>query len=228
MTHPYFHARSSVRVWGGVPDDYLPVHQWLDASKASCADYRHRALRHHAQGLFDAERALGVTVRNADGREVPVRYVGEQHVLEDCAQRIPTINDWLEYMREGPWLGESPLSSLEHAESLAAGHGGCPDDYLDLVCWLDEHRAHTTRPGFRMFRHHVEGVAAAVRRFGPVLSVADGGVSDTARVAETHIRRSGDGTLCCQADWLRRLRRAPWMACASTVEAIGHMTRRGE
>ena len=28
------------------------------------------------------------------GREVPVRFVGEQHVMEDLG-RIPTVADWL-------------------------------------------------------------------------------------------------------------------------------------
>ena len=46
MAHCYYHALSSVRKWGGTPDDYLPLHQWFDQSKAILADPRHRALRH--------------------------------------------------------------------------------------------------------------------------------------------------------------------------------------
>jgi len=52
MAHCYYHALSSVRKWGGVADDYLPLHQWFDQSKAIIADPRHRALRHHAEGIF--------------------------------------------------------------------------------------------------------------------------------------------------------------------------------
>jgi hypothetical protein len=52
MAHCYYHALSSVRKWGGRPDDYLPLHQWFDQSKAILADPRHRALRHHAEGIF--------------------------------------------------------------------------------------------------------------------------------------------------------------------------------
>jgi hypothetical protein len=29
MTHAYYHAQSSARTFGGVPEDYLPVHNWL-------------------------------------------------------------------------------------------------------------------------------------------------------------------------------------------------------
>ena len=52
MGHPYHHALSSVKKWGGTADDYLPLHQWFDESKAITADFRHRALRHHAEGIF--------------------------------------------------------------------------------------------------------------------------------------------------------------------------------
>ena len=34
MAHCYYHALSSVRKWGGTVDDYLPLHQWFDQSKA--------------------------------------------------------------------------------------------------------------------------------------------------------------------------------------------------
>ena len=52
MGHCYHHALSSAKKWGGIADDYLPLHQWFDKSKAITADFRHRALRHHAEGIF--------------------------------------------------------------------------------------------------------------------------------------------------------------------------------
>src|SRR3546814_11263263 len=50
MGHCYHHALSSVKKWGGTAEDYLPLHQWFDESKAITADFRHRALRPHAEG----------------------------------------------------------------------------------------------------------------------------------------------------------------------------------
>jgi hypothetical protein len=29
MTHPLFHAQSSVRRFGGIVEDYQPIHDWL-------------------------------------------------------------------------------------------------------------------------------------------------------------------------------------------------------
>lgn len=48
MTHPIFHAQSSVRRFGGKVDDYRSIHDWLDGTKKMFADFRHRALRHHS------------------------------------------------------------------------------------------------------------------------------------------------------------------------------------
>jgi hypothetical protein len=49
MAHSYHHAVSSARKWGGTPEDYLQIHNWIDGSKVILADFRHRALRRHAE-----------------------------------------------------------------------------------------------------------------------------------------------------------------------------------
>lgn len=104
MTHPLFHAQSSVKAWGGKAEDYLPIHNWFDATKEMFADARHRALRHHAQGIFEAERVFGVAIVNSDGRMVPVRLIGERHVREDMGGLIPTVADWLARIPFEPWM----------------------------------------------------------------------------------------------------------------------------
>lgn len=103
MAHPLKHAESSAKKFGGKPEDYLPIHNWFDESKAFLADFRHRALRHHAEGIFQAEKLFGVAIVNSDERLVPVRYVGEQHVKEDLG-RIPTAQDWLLQIKPQRWM----------------------------------------------------------------------------------------------------------------------------
>lgn len=110
MAHPLFHAKSSARKYGGKPEDYLKIHNWFDESKSYMGDVRHRALRHHAEGIFLCEKLFGVSITNSDGREVPVRFIGEQHVIEDLG-RIPSVSDWLSEMTVKPWMG--PRSRLE-------------------------------------------------------------------------------------------------------------------
>ena len=103
MAHPLEHAESSARKFGGLAEDYLAVHNWFDESKAFFPDFRHRALRHHTEGVFLAEHIFGVTVRNSDGAEVAVRYLGEQHVREDLG-RIPTVQEWLSRISPERWM----------------------------------------------------------------------------------------------------------------------------
>lgn len=83
MAHPLKHAQSSAKKFGEQAGDYLAVHQWFDESKAFFGDFRHRALRHHAEGIFLSERIFGVAITNSDGNQVPVGHIGEQHVRED-------------------------------------------------------------------------------------------------------------------------------------------------
>jgi hypothetical protein len=101
--NPYFHALSSAARYGGTADNYLPLHQWFDESKAFLPDFRHRALRHHAEGIFLAERIFGPTITSSLGREVPTRFLGEQHVMEDLGW-IPTAQDWLTCIAPRPWM----------------------------------------------------------------------------------------------------------------------------
>lgn len=103
MAHPLQHAESSARKFGGKAEDYLLVHNWFDESKAFLPDFRHRALRHHAEGIYLCEHIFGVTITNSEGEQVPVRYIGEQHVKEDLG-RIPTAQDWLLQIKPARWM----------------------------------------------------------------------------------------------------------------------------
>jgi hypothetical protein len=103
VAHALKHAQSSAKRFGGTPEDYLPIHNWFDESKAFLADFRHRALRHHAEGIFLCERIFGVSITNSEGKEIPVRYIGEQHVKEDLG-RIPAAQDWLTRIKPERWM----------------------------------------------------------------------------------------------------------------------------
>jgi hypothetical protein len=108
MAHPYHHSLSSVKKFGGVPQDYEKIHSWFDETKSHFADFRHRALRHHSLGIFWCEEKFGITITNSDGKEVPVRLIGEQHVREDCG-KIPSIQDWFSQIKPARWMGEPPV-----------------------------------------------------------------------------------------------------------------------
>jgi hypothetical protein len=103
MSHPLFHALSSVKKYQGTVEDYLPIHNWFDETKQHYPDMRHRALRHHSEGIFWAEQKFGTYIINSDGKMIPVRFIGEQHVMEDLGW-IPTIKDYLDKMEVTGWM----------------------------------------------------------------------------------------------------------------------------
>jgi hypothetical protein len=141
MANPYHHAVSSSRKWGGEPEDYLEVHAWFDRSKRSFADFRHRALYHHTEGIFDCEAHFGPTIElSTCGRcgktesehpwredvnlllpkecldfkpkLIPTRWIGEQHVQEDLGF-IPHAAQYLERISAEPWMNRSRKLSRE-------------------------------------------------------------------------------------------------------------------
>lgn len=129
MAHPHHHALSSVKKWGGSVADYLPIHNFFDESKAHMADFRHRALRHHSEGIFMAEKIFGATIVNSAGRVVPVRYIGEQHVTEDLG-RIPTVADWLSLIKPDAWMlgrGKDLEKELAETKPVAPAKGQAND-----------------------------------------------------------------------------------------------------
>ena len=182
VTHTYFHARSSARIWGGEPEDYLAVHDWMDATKKVYCDFRHRALRHHSEGIFVGEEVFGATVTNSVDKRVPVRYILEQHCIEDSGI-IPTVQDWFRDMPFKDWMfapDGKAIYAWTHAEASAEAWGGEPEDYLPVHDWFDE-----TQAGLR--RSAPQGVAPP-RRGHLLLRRAD-----SARRSVNAGRRQGAG-----------------------------------
>ncbi len=104
MSKPYKHANSSARKYGGVPADYLPIHDFIDSSKATMADHRHRALLHSAFGCYVVERIFGAVARNSEGKEYSPRDVAEDHILQDLGW-IPSVQDYLHDLPMKQWMG---------------------------------------------------------------------------------------------------------------------------
>lgn len=118
MGHPFHHAQSSAKRFGGKPEDYQAIHDWFDASKEMLPNFRHRALRHHSQGIFECERVFGTTITNSYGKQVPVRLIGEQHVREDFSGKIPTVEDWLKGIPFEPWMQPNPAYQRELMKTI--------------------------------------------------------------------------------------------------------------
>lgn len=120
MANSFIHSLSSARRHGGKPEDYQPIHDWFDASKSAYAGWEHRALRHHATGIFWCEERFGPAITNSEGKQIPTRVIAEQHVIEDMGF-IPTVQDWLQnHINPEEWMmrGAKPVSKiLENLEA---------------------------------------------------------------------------------------------------------------
>jgi hypothetical protein len=66
------------------------------------ADFCHRGIRRHSESIFVLREIFGTTITISNSRVVPVRFIGEQHVLNDL-NRIPTVQDWLGKIQLGSW-----------------------------------------------------------------------------------------------------------------------------
>jgi hypothetical protein len=106
MANAHIHSKSSARKFGGIPEDYLNIHIKMDCSKAYVADNRHRALTHNNFWIHEVMIPIfGYTFKNSAGKDVCVKDICEQHILEDFGMRfIPTAQDYLENMDFKDWM----------------------------------------------------------------------------------------------------------------------------
>ncbi len=128
-----YHARSAVRKWGGIVDDYIGVEELIDSSKQFVGDARHRALFHNTYGVWLCQRVFGRTIpveKDNGIVEVPVRLVAEQHIIEDLGW-LPSPSDYFDGMPLKPWMSgaklrDQALSSLglheQAGQECTCGH----------------------------------------------------------------------------------------------------------
>lgn len=101
---PLIHAYNSVKKFKGNINDYLPIHNFIDSSKAHFPDMRHRAILHSSFGIYITEQIFGIFIINSNNNEISVRDIAENHIIEDMG-RIPTVQDYLQGMPMYHWLG---------------------------------------------------------------------------------------------------------------------------
>lgn len=114
MSKPFIHAKSSARRYGGVPEDYMDIHNEMDCTKSALADVRHRAVYHSAFGIYIIEKIFGATRVNSEGKTYSVRDIAEQHIMEDLGC-IPSLEKWMEKTPIEPWMmGKKEPKEVKH------------------------------------------------------------------------------------------------------------------
>lgn len=106
----WYHAKSAAKKWGGEPNDYMDIEEFIDSSKIAIGDFRHRALYHHTEGVWLCQKIFGrvihVPKKNGHGTiEVPVRLIAERHIIEDLGW-LPSPADYLKRVEveDADWM----------------------------------------------------------------------------------------------------------------------------
>jgi len=216
MAHALYHSRASAHRYGGRTQDYLPLHSFMDQTKALVADCRHRMILHNEWGVEIALACFGSHVAS-----IPTRQLVEDHIREDLGY-VPTLEQTITALPPG-W--RTPEQSLEqeldpgtawrHAERSARRFGGEAADYHTLHALLDSPAQHLADWRHRLPTHNAWGPFLCEAVLGAVIVCADGREVPTRSVAEDHI--AGD------------LRHIPSMADAlSGVAVRAWMCRQAE
>jgi hypothetical protein len=111
MSKPKIHADNSVVKYGGKWEDYIEIHDFMDSSKSAFPEISHRVVLHHAFGTFIVEKVFGHILINSDNKEVSVRQLAEDHIIEDLGF-IPTLGSWLKTMDSQPWMNGANRNDL--------------------------------------------------------------------------------------------------------------------
>lgn len=106
---PFIHANSSAKRYGGIMEDYLAIHEKMDCSKGYFPDNRHRVLTHTMFWVLEVMIPLfGSVIKNSEGKQVSVKDICEQHILEDFRHKfIPTPQDYIENMEIKNWMNNA-------------------------------------------------------------------------------------------------------------------------
>jgi len=115
----YDQAERSAWVWGGKPDDYLPIHLFLDSTRAYLPDNRHRRLLHTSWGIWMAEQVFGPRLPRTDDWSLPTGAIAREHVRRDLG-RIPSLTEATAGLRLEAWMCRraKPLSILSEKETV--------------------------------------------------------------------------------------------------------------
>ena len=117
---------SSAKKYGGVAEDYIDIHDFMDSSKGALPDNRHRALTHNSWFISNViEKVFGFKRTNSADRIYSTRQIAEDHVLEDYNMKyIPTAQDFLGNMTWQEWMDNGRKSFPPSHAKIAQNNKG--------------------------------------------------------------------------------------------------------
>lgn len=206
MAHPYFHALSSARKFGGTWQDYIEIHSFFDSTKSALADCRHRLFLHNEFGIE-------LAVRKFDGFR-DIRLIGIQHVEEDFGQRPNIVVDILDKFNWEKAGLSQPRALTPHTP--VGRLKGQPKDYDEIMALFHLPFILTDnddRAGMLVYNSYFPFVCEDI--IGPVFTrESDGKVMQTRFVAERIILHAMHGKIPTLQDLVTNIPVKQWMCKA--------------
>ena len=172
---PLQHALISQKTHGGTWQDYIEIHNFLDSSKAACANFKHRLLLHHAEGIELGVQIFGEKFTNSEGKSIEIRRLLTEHLIEDVG-KVMTVEDWARDLL--PHRQDSFYKFLEKKRGqIEAGKVTGENQLLDSFHLSDKDCAtvkdfllfplkHSAHPAALLFSHNSFAIYLAERILG--------------------------------------------------------------
>jgi hypothetical protein len=119
MANPMIHSKSSVKRWGGKPEDYLAIHELIDSPKATMNNNSSRALTHNTWFAYTIiPKIFGYNIINSDGKSVDTVDIAMLHIAEDFRMKfVPTPQDYLKHMEVQAWFNNG-VKVIDNPEAI--------------------------------------------------------------------------------------------------------------
>lgn len=162
------HARTSAKIHGGKPEDYIALHEFIDSSGEAHPNTQHRVVLHTSFAVKSIiPKVFGHEIKNSKGKMISTVRLAEEHVREDFGGKvagndkdgygidggfIPSLQDFLQAMKFEPWMDNGKKGAVppswQAVEKASPGVVPQWDDEPELP------RRHptATRGGERPFR----------------------------------------------------------------------------
>jgi|GEM_PF-589103 len=212
---PFLHARISARLFGGDWQCSLPIHDFIDSSKAAHPTVRHRAVLHSDLGVSIVARAF----ERDGGLRLPgdatVEMLAVQHIEEDLG-RVPTIAEWAAHLRLPArplrgfgWLGKAGFVD-DPVAACVEKWGGTEELFRSVVDWFDQPERQTGDARAGLLLQNSFGLFLSERVFGAAIQTGRNRFVAVREVGET-LLLARYGSIPSLDTILRHLELRPWM-----------------
>lgn len=216
MSHPYYHAKSSLdRFNFGDLDYFIKIHEWFDTTKSTYPSTEHRMILHHEYGIDIAKYAFN---------EYPDRVVidvGRQHIKEDYGDKVPFFSDICKCFNTTGFGFEPTIDVMAMSDLMRKRFRGIKEDYIAFNELMDKYHLYTENPNGRFVTHSSFGCFLMRDMIGHTYTIkSTGRVIPTRYIAEFHIKAEFSGMIPTPQDWAKLINQRKWNSLIGTPEKL--------